>query len=379
MNNMNFESLFNERFEKVKTKTEQVFHYKDIEFPPFIVNSAFYHLFGLHPKNIPDNYCTDPAVMTKFQEESYLDQLLKIDDDFVPYLVPWMGTSVLSSALGAKVVYPAKADPCFDPRNFPVQNSKDVKSMELADPEKDGMMPKVLETIRYMKQNSFLPVGITDCQGPLATANQLVGYDKFIFMMYENPYVAHELMEKITESLIIWIKRQKLELGEQLTECFGNQQIYVGKNAGIWLSDDDAVFIDPQLYKEFVVPYNSKIFREFGGGILHYCGTANHQIENFLNTKELLGINNYCLHDIESVLELKRRIENKLVLILCDFTPLNYEKYFSTIFSNISRKGLILDSQFSPNIALTETGKYLEQFRDKHSRVEVFNFINQLK
>ena len=39
-------------------------------------------------------------------------------------------------------------------------------------------MPRVLNTIRTMRQRTDLPVGVTDCQGPLTTALQIIGYDK---------------------------------------------------------------------------------------------------------------------------------------------------------------------------------------------------------
>ena len=113
-----------------------------------------------------------------------------------------------------------------------IKNVSDIKAMKVADPDTDGLMPKVIETIRYMKAHSFLPIGITDCQGPLATANQLMGYDKLIYLMADNPSATHEFMDKITESLIVWIGCQKREIGEPQNECFGDQQIYTGRHSG---------------------------------------------------------------------------------------------------------------------------------------------------
>ncbi len=106
-------------------------------------------------------------------------------------------------------------------------------------------MPQVLDCIRYMKESSFLPIGITDCQGPLSTAYQLMGYDNFIFLMFDHPSAAYELMDKITESLIVWI------------------------------ADDDAVLIGSDLYQEFVVPYNSRISRH---SITAFCTIAEQLI-----------------------------------------------------------------------------------------------------
>ena len=61
-----------------------------------------YWVFGLDPETLPDDYVTDPAVMINFQERTYYDQVKEIDDDFVPYLMPWYGTIVTASALGCQ-------------------------------------------------------------------------------------------------------------------------------------------------------------------------------------------------------------------------------------------------------------------------------------
>jgi hypothetical protein len=359
-----FRRLFDKRLEKVKTRTADVFAFRKVDHPPFIVNSALYTVFGHDPETLPDHYLDNPAVMTRFQERIYYDQIRQIDDDFVPYLMPWFGTVVVASALGCRVEYRSKQDPAVDPRHYPVQTAADVRKLQTPNPERDGLMPKVLAFLRYMKQNSFLPVGITDFQGPLTTANQLMGYDKLIYLMYDAPEVMHELMDKVTETLILWVKRQKEVIGEPLGECISDQQVYVGKHAGVWFSDDDVVLMSPSTYKEFVVPYNSRILKAFGGGCVHYCGNATHQAENFLHTEGLLAINNYTLHDIRAFRELKSKLEGRIVLFACDFTPVEYEPYFKELLDGLSLQGLVVDSQFSPTVGLVKGGGYLEMRRD---------------
>jgi len=277
-----FRRRFNRRLDAVKPKTADVFAFRELDEPPFLVNSAFYWVSGLNTDDFPDAYFDDPSVMTDYQERLYYEQVREIDDDFVPYLMPWFGTVVAASAFGCRVEYPPRQDPAADPRHFPVQTAKDIRRLEMPDPERDGLMPKVLDFIRHMKEHSFLPVGITDFQGPLTTANLLMGYDKLIYLMHDDPTAMHELMDKLTEALIVWVKKQKALIGEPINECIGDQQVYLGKNAGIWFSDDDAVLMSPKSYKEFVVPYNSRILKAFDGGCLHYCGNATHQADNFL-------------------------------------------------------------------------------------------------
>lgn len=371
-----FRQLFDKRLAKVKVKTDDVFAFKKVEQPPFIVNSALYWVFGLDPETFPADYFDDPAVMTNFQERTYYDQVKEIDDDFVPYLMPWFGTVVAASAFGCKIQYMHKQDPAANPRYYPLQKPEDVKSLAIPDPEKDGLMPKVLEYIQYMKANSFLPVGITDFQGPLTTANQLIGYDKLIYLMFDYPDLMHELMEKVTEGLIRWVKKQKEVIGEPLNECISDQQVYLGKHAGIWFSDDDAVLMSPETYREFVVPYNSRILTEFGGGVVHYCGNATHHAESFSKMEGLLGLNIYNLYNIPSVARLQAQLGDRVVLFVCDFTPVDYEDYYRELLSTLSYRGLVIDSQFSPVVGLLKGGRYDAIRRDlKSGRKAVFDYL----
>lgn len=362
-----FQRLFERRLDQVKAKTADVFAFKEVDQPPFMVNSAIYWVFGLDTETFPDAYFTDPAVMTNFQERTYYDQVKEIDDDFVPYLMPWFGTVVVASAFGCQIEFPPKQDPAVNPRHYPVQSVEDVKRLQLPNPEKDGLMPNVLDFLRHMKQNSFLPVGITDFQGPLTTANQLMGYDKLIYLMHDSPAATHELMDKITEALIHWVKRQKQVIGEPPNECISDQQVYTGKHAGVWFSDDDAVLMSPKSYKEFVVPYNSRILKAFGGGCLHYCGNATHQADNFLATEGLLAINTYTLHHLRAFRELQAKLEGRIVLFACDFTPVDYEGYFRELLESAPRRGLVVNAHYSPVVGLLADGKYNAIRRDLRS------------
>ncbi len=373
-----FKQRFDLRLEKVKAKTDEVFTFKKVKSPPYIVNSALYWIFGLDTENLPEDYMTDPAVMTNFQERTYYDQVREIDDDFVPYLMPWFGTIVAASAFGCEIGWRPKQDPAADPRYYPVKTVEDIQNLEIPDPQKAGLMPKVLEFLQYMKTNSFLPVGITDFQGPLTTANQLMGYDKLIYMMHDNPAATHQLMEKITEGLIRWVKAQKQVIGEPLDYCISDQQVYTGKHAGVWFSDDDAVLMSSKIYRDFVVPYNSRILKEFGGGCVHYCGNATHHADNFLATEGLVALNIYNLYNIPSVKQLQEKLMDKVALFVCDFTPVEYEKYFEELFTSLDYRGLVVCSQYSPNVGLLKGGKYNEIQRDlKPGRKATYDFIKQ--
>jgi hypothetical protein len=371
-----FRRLYDRRLAKVKPRMDAVFNLEDAGPPPFIVSSALFWVAGLDPDTFPDRYFEDPAVMTAFQERTYYEQVKEIDDDFVPYLMPWFGTGVAASAFGCQIDFPPKQDPAVSPYRYPVQTAGDVRKLRLPDPDRDGLMPMVLEFQRYMRAHSFLPVGITDLQGPLTTANQLMGYDKLIYLMADDPAAAHELMDKVTEALILWVRKQKQAVGEALTECAGGHQIYYGGNAGVWLSDDDAVLMSPQAYREFVVPYNSRVLEAFGGGSLHFCGKATHQAENFMATRGLRAVNSYTLHNPMAFRELQARVGDRLALFACDYTPVDYEQYFAELLPGLSWRGLVVLSHYSPVLGLLKGGKYEAVRRPLHEgRRRVFEHL----
>ena len=133
-----------------------MFAFRKVDQPPFIVNSALYWVFGLDPETFPDTYFDDPAVMTRFQERTYYDQVKEIDDDFVPYLMPWFGTAVVASAFGSQIEFPPKQDPAVNPRYYPVQTPEDIRKLPIPDPESDGLMPKVLEFLALHEAEQLL-------------------------------------------------------------------------------------------------------------------------------------------------------------------------------------------------------------------------------
>jgi uroporphyrinogen-III decarboxylase len=374
-----FKRLFARRLAKVKARTDDVFAFRKTDATPFLVNSSFYHLFGIDQEIIPDDLFENPQAMIAFQERTFYDQVKEIDDDFVPCLVPWFGCVVMASALGCKVQIPRRMDPTADPAFSPVRTPDDIRRLALPDPRKDGLMPTVLHYLRAMKSASFLPVGMTDCQSPLTTANQLMGYDGLIYLIADHPEAAHELMDKITEATIAWVKAQKEVIGEQLTECFTDQQVYTGAHAGVWFSDDDASLMSPEMYRTFVVPYNSKILTAFGGGCIHFCGNALHQADNLVATRGLKAFNNYNLYNLAPLAEVKKKFEGRIVLFVCDFTPVEYEAYFSELMSTLPRGGMVIDSQYSPVVGLLRGGHYNAVRRDlRTGRKAVYDFLRGL-
>ncbi len=346
--------------EQAKAALKETFEFTNAT-APIIINDVNYWLFGDLPDNIPDDYCDeDPTSMMNFQLEKMKRHYETFTDDaYVGFLHPWYGTGVLASGFGIPIAFHEKADPGVGLSTVKVV--EDLKNITPPDPEKDGLMPQVLKTIEYFKTNCDLQIGFTDCQGPLTTSVNVIGYDKFFYWMYDYPKKIHALMEMVTDALIAWVKLQKelsgmpmetgsYPLGVRLPEGFG----------GAWMSDDDCVLLPANLYKEFVVPYNSKFLKAFGGGCIHYCGTATQHIENFLATDGLTAINCLSLDDLEAAAKMKAALSTKgIVYMACDFAPSDerLSEYYQELFASMDPQGLIVVPYIAPAIEL-DKGKY---------------------
>ncbi len=364
----NIAQLYKERDIRSKARITKAFHGEAGKHAPYLINNANYFTFG-HPDSIiPDDYFTNPESMYKRQIQLFEDHYHMVEDDMVPYLMPFLGTGVLSSAFGSHVEYVGKMDPTTS--GFILNSTDDVDNLKVPNMEKDGMAPEVLRFQKYFKEHSDLPVAITDCQGPLTTALQLAGYQNLFVWMYQYPEKVHKLMETITEAFINWVTIQKKVTGEAMDCCIGEQGIYMAEGLGVWLSDDDATMMPPDFYGKFVAPYNDQILGAFGGGVVHFCGTATQQIDNLNNMKNLRAVNNYALGRIEDMAKLRQGLNKDITLLACDYAPIDYEDYYKTLFEDLKfpTENVVINPGFLPLTGI-KNGQYELMERDEREVV----------
>ncbi len=153
-----------ERVAASYARIEDVFRHRDNGVVPFQVADVNYWLSGETPTLIPDDYFTDSESMLRYQVEKIERHMETYNDDYIPFLFPWYGTGVLASALGVKILFQPKMDPAV--QGTVIRSPEQVCQLSLPDPHKDGLMPRVLETICYFREHSDLPISFTDPQGP---------------------------------------------------------------------------------------------------------------------------------------------------------------------------------------------------------------------
>lgn len=355
------------RIDRAEAELAETFRFRN-QHPAIVVVDSNYWTFGDPAAEIPDDYYTDPASALRYQLAKIEKHFENIpDDDYVPFLHPWFGTGVLASAFGIKLIYTPKADPAVALATM--QHPEEIDALPTPVPGVSGAMADVVRTMDCFRAHSDLPVGFTDCQGPMATALQIVGYDNFCYWVQDDPARIHGLMQKVTDALIAWVKFQKARTGQPLTG--GSYPLSIKLPAGFggaWLSDDDSVIMSPGVYREFIKPYNEKFLAAFGGGCIHYCGNSTQNIENYATTQGVTAINNFTLDNLEAAAKIRRALRDKgVVYMACDFTPADrrLEDYYRELVKAMDGpEGLIIASYVAPAIAL-EKGTYNAADRDR--------------
>ena len=324
---------------------------------PVMVNTPCYFAFG--GRDLPEDYFTNAASMVEYQAHGYERHLAHVHDDYIPYFMPWFGTGVLASAFGCRITLapgpgndPAVAGPC-------ISSPADAARLRVPDPQRDGWMPRVLEAIDYALAESDLPAGLTDMQGPLDTLGLMCGQAQLYQWMYKEPRMVHELFELVTAAFIEWVRVQKQRIGEPPERSNGLQGVVWPPGVGIWESDDDLVLLDPGLYREFVVPYVSRIFDAFGGGSVHFCGNGSHHIDNLLQISNLRVVCNSPLGNFAAFAQLKRRLGDRIVLQIQDAAPMDVEGYYRRLFDAVDDfRGIVLAPFVDDTLAMDLQGGY---------------------
>jgi uroporphyrinogen decarboxylase len=151
---------------------------------------------------------------------------------------------------------------------------RDVGTLRIPDPRKDGRMPVYLEALERLNAMLGREVCVRGTgTGPFSLAGHLLGINAFLICLAEAEYLENrdmgkwigELMEKTSDALIEFCKAQ-FEAGANIVQC------------GDSLASIDV--ISPQMYKKYAFPYEKKVFEALSPWkkedgrftLLHICG-----------------------------------------------------------------------------------------------------------
>jgi len=216
---------------------------------------------------------------------------LEHDTDYVPYLDPFEGVTVLSEAFGCSVEVPFNGDPWI---KNPLIRKNQEDAYSLKKPElKNDVYIRTLETLKYFEEKSggMLRVGATDPQGPLDVASLIWNNQDFLQACVLNKKEAHYILDLVTEAFIEFYSMQYESLKKPAYPVHSFP--LVDSSDGISISDDEAILLSPALYEEFGLPYLNRISDAFGGLYYHCCGDFGFILDQILKIRGLRAINGH--------------------------------------------------------------------------------------
>lgn len=208
-------------------------------------------------------------------------------DAFVPTIGTGAGTCAMATAFGCKERQASGVywvEPCIrKPEEIDAVRQPAVTA---------GKLGWVLAQTRAYREfiDPRIPIRIMDFQSPFTTVEQMLGSEIFFLMPYDHPQRLHALMDVVTDFAIDFFRAQIAAASPNC--CPGIWPgIWYPTCAGIQMSDDNLVNVSPEVYDEFVVPYNNRISEAFGGLFLHSCTIREPHLPSIAKIKGLTGVN----------------------------------------------------------------------------------------
>ena len=208
-------------------------------------------------------------------------------DDYVPTIGTGAGTCAMATAFGAEETNVSGVfwvKPCItSPSQIDTLKKPAVTAGKLG-----GILEQTQACAEYADER--ISIGIMDFQSPFTTVEQLLGSEMFFTLPYDDPERLKALMNIVTDYAIDFFTAQIKAAGPNCRYgCWPG--IWFPKCAGIQMSDDNLVNVSPEIYEEFVVPYNNRIAEAFGGLFLHSCTITPAHLPALKKLKGITGIN----------------------------------------------------------------------------------------
>ncbi len=207
------------------------------------------------------------------------------------------GTGIMSSLFGAEMFFMDEALNTL-PTTRPLKGVDAIcAALDAGVPDmRAGLGGKVLDMgrrfaeagKRYPKIGRYVHVYHPDLQGPMDVCELLWGSGIFLDL-FDHPNLVHSLLRLVVETYSQFMREwEKIvpRRSDGLAVHWG--MLHRGT---IMLRDDSAMNLSPEMYDEFIKPYDQQLLDAFGGGAVHSCGRGDHYVESASSVKGLYAVN----------------------------------------------------------------------------------------
>lgn len=207
------------------------------------------------------------------------------------------GTGILSSLFDVEV-FRMDEETNTLPTTRPVSGGKEAirRLIDAGVPDLDrGFGGRALEMGEYFKElfqpyphiARYVHVYHPDTQGPMDICELVWGSGLFLELMQE-PELVKEFLELITATYIAYMDRWR-----QVFPPEGDFAAHWGlmHRGTVMLRDDSAMNLSPEMFREFIEPYDQRLLSRYGGGAIHFCGRGDHYIDRMPQMDGVYAVN----------------------------------------------------------------------------------------
>lgn len=140
----------------------------------------------------------------------------------------------------------------------------------------------------YPVLEKYIYVYHPDLQGPIDNLELIWGSGLFIDV-FEKPDAVHKMLNIICDTYIAMMNEWYTiypKFSEDVSVHWGH--LIKGQTM---VRNDSAMNFSPEMYDEFIKPYDKKVLDALGGGIVHFCGKGDHYVPTMCEIDSLYGIN----------------------------------------------------------------------------------------
>lgn len=360
MNNKLYKSI-DERVKQFKS-----FYKKENERPlfGFFYGSEYPVLRYPAGRSIPERTNLIPD---HFNVERYLDDFDYLFEkheecggDFIWSASIYWGIPWLEAALGCPIILSDYYSGSIHAESIPgFKGSGDLPEFSMDNP----WVRKGVEFLEkgVVRSNGRYPFGTTRMRGISDLLSALYGGENFVFAMFEKPDEIKAVAEKLTD---FWISFGKFQI-DLIPDFYGGTGSFYynawAPKGTIWLQEDAAALLSPDLYDAFIRPWDEKIVNAFDECIMHQHSNGYFPYEQYL----IMNFTALELHidsggpSAESLEPVYRKIMAKKPLIIWGKIS---EKDLDWLFENLAPEGLaIITVVDDPDEAAYLWRKYIEK------------------
>ena len=217
---------------------------------------------------------------------------------FLPGFWSEFGMCTEPSAFGSKCRWSEDGLPFAEKIITDIQ---EVHSVQKPDPRTDGLLPFTLNRLKHYQsqiESEGHDIKFAVSRGPLNIATFLADTTEFLIAFRTNPDEARKLLETVTDFIIDWLKIQ--------AQTFPSID-------GILILDDIVGFLGETDFKQFVLPYLTRIFQSLDVAVKFFHNDAAGLVcAPYLPQ---IGVNLFNFSSDHTLAEMKKLTANSVTLV----------------------------------------------------------------